>query len=89
MKRLALLATAAVLLTATQVQAPAEAKSLRSMLDSAANKLSGRSDFYNQFRNPYFGYGYPYGFNNGYGYGWGNQYNRFNRYYGYRGYNWY
>ncbi|HEY9791945.1 MAG TPA: hypothetical protein V6D22_16180 [Candidatus Obscuribacterales bacterium] len=83
MRKLAMLAAAALVLGATQISAePAQAKSLGSMLDSAANALSGRSAYYNQFR-----YGYPYGYYanpySGYGY---NPYPYRHHYYGNRRY---
>ena len=85
MRKFALLAAAALVLSATQISAaPAQAKSLKSMLDSAVNAMSGRSAYYNQFRyGPYGYYGNPY-YGDGHGYG----YNRYpyGRYYGYRHY---
>jgi hypothetical protein len=91
MKKVALLCAAAALLAVSIPVQPVEAKSLGAMLDSAANALSGRSAYYNQFRYggyPYGGYGYG-----GYGYGgypyssyYGNPYSNYYGGYGYGGY---
>jgi hypothetical protein len=89
MRKLALLAAAGLVLSAVQFSfAPAEAKSLKSMLDSAENKLSGRSAYYNQFRyggypySGYFGYFPGPGYNQPYGYA--NPYRLHHTYHGYR-----